>query len=110
MNVSLLSKILLQSKTKQPDKHVYSRKCLILSRSDQIGLPCCALIGLKKLWRHWLGARKTTTCLNSGEQSKGEKNSDAVNYAVVEFVMDVRWASLLLVLHPSSQVYCERYY
>lgn len=38
------------------------------------------------------------------------KNSDAVNYAVVEFVMDARSASLLPVLHPSSQVYCERYY
>lgn len=40
----------------------------------------------------------------------GKRNSDAVNHAVVEFVMDARSASLLPVLHPSSQVYCERYY
>lgn len=40
----------------------------------------------------------------------GKRNSDAVNHAAVEFVMDARSASLLPVLHPSSQVHCERYY
>lgn len=44
------------------------------------------------------------------EPGGGEKKGDAVNYAVVGFVMDVRSASLFLVLHPSSQVHCERYY
>lgn len=112
VNVSLLSNILLQSKNKQPDMHLQSRKCPILLQvwSNKFTLLCLALIGLKSQWRHWLGARKTTTWLNSGEQSQGKKNSDAVNYAVVEFLMDVRSVSLLLVLHPSSQVYRERYY
>lgn len=32
-----------------------------------------------------------------------------VNYAVGEFVMDVRSASLSLIRHPSSQVHSERY-
>lgn len=61
----------------------------LITLSDKISLLCFALIGLKSLWRHWPGARKTTTWQNSAEQSQEGTHGDAVNYAVVEFVMDV---------------------
>lgn len=61
----------------------------LITLSDKISLLCFALIGLKSLWRRWPGARKTTTRQNSAEQSQEGTHGDAVNYAVVEFVMDV---------------------
>lgn len=83
----------------------------LIRLSNRITLLCFALIGLKKPVET-LARSQSVTWLNSGEQSQegGEKKGDAVNYAVVGFVMDVRSASLFLVLHPSSQVHCERYY
>lgn len=84
----------------------------LIRLSNRITLLCFALIGLKKPVETL--ARSQEECdmaeLWRAEPGGGEKNSDAVNYAVVGFVMDVRSASLFLVLHPSSQVHCERYY
>lgn len=77
----------------------------LIRLSNRITLLCFVLIGLKMLGRHWPGARKTATWLDSGEQSqekKKEKRNDVVNYVFEEFVMDASSALLLPVLHPSS--------
>lgn len=107
VNVSLLSNILLQSKNKQPDMHLQSRKSPILLQvwSNRFTLLCLVLIGLKSQW-----SQKDHDMAELWRAEPGKRNRDVVNYAVVEFVMDVRSVSLLLVLHPSSQVYRERYY
>lgn len=77
--------------------------------NNRLTLLCLVVIGLKSQWGHWQEAKKTMTWLHTGEQSEREKkqtkNGDAVNYAVVEFVMDAGSALPLLVLHPSLLVY-----
>lgn len=46
---------------------------LIRLSNNMFTLMCLALIRLKSLWRHWLGASKTMTWLHTGEQRKKKK-------------------------------------
>jgi len=92
------------NKNKESEKHVDGRTRPLFSLNGFTPAVLCS-DWVKKLVETQTGSWKDhDTAELRREEPRKKKYSDAVNYAVVEFMMDVESAPLLLVLHPSSQV------
>lgn len=88
--------------------------CSIVTKETKSLSSMYEIASCVQVWRHQTGLScsvpgrlGSTWTLQSRVKTN---NSDPVNDAVVELVMDVKPASLFLARHPSSQVYLERYY